>query len=139
MVFNACCFCVDLRVGAIAIAVSQIVGAIVCIACLPISEVVVPSVFGAIVSGCLLFGAIKCHQTTIKISLVLSMISILAYGIAGIFLVVATGHDAIGTAFRAVGAIFIIGALINVYFWLCVYSFLKDLKSGASQADLLSN
>ena len=157
MVFKTCCYCLDLRVGVIAIAVLEIVVAIGCIAYLPIWYVALSAVCGVMVSGCLLFGAIKYHQTTIKICLILSMIAIVFYGIVGTFLVVASGTsgagigctvadcdeetmtqqtvstDAVGTAFKTKGAILIIGALINVFFWLCVFSFLKELQSGTSQ------
>ena len=33
-------------------------------------------------------------------------------------------------AFAVTGAIYLAGAFVNLYFWLCVFSFYKGLKSG---------
>ena len=78
------------------------------------------------------------------------MISIVFYVINGIFVLAKLGDkdieelgDKLGDKLEnkkhaealakgviyATGAVFIILALVNVYFWLCVFSFLKELKS----------
>ena len=142
MVLTKCCFCIDLRVGAIIIALLEMVAAIGCII---VSSpfpwyVIMFEVCGLIAGGCLLVGAISYHKIATTINLVLTTMSMVFYVIAGIVLfVVTTGsHDPIGRSFNYVGALFIILALINIYFWLCVFSFLRGLKSGTSHVSLVS-
>lgn len=98
----------------------------------------------------LLYGAIKYQQTPTIIYLIFSMISIVLCGITAIILFIGAGEaesaenklkdkgdvaDAkvikeVGWIMDVVGVVYIIAALLKLYFWLCVFSFLKELKSG---------
>ena len=97
MVFTKCCCCVDLRSGAIVIAIFEILLGLTHFR--NIEDNIWASVIGAIVDStagaCLLFGAIKYNQTTTIVYLVFFMIGIILYVIFAIMLLVFDGAAAI--------------------------------------------
>ena len=124
-VFTKCCCCVDLRAGAIVIAIVDIA--------IGLASLVKPEsgsyvgcllLIGAGIS--LLIGAIKENQIATIVSLVLQMIGVVAYVIIGILLIVS------GSCYGplvGLGVFFLIAASLQIYFWLCIFSFLKGLES----------
>ena len=150
---NKCCCCVDLRTGAIVIAILQLIGGAGCFG-MGASEWqnILNGVVGLLAGVCLLVGAINYHQTATLVYLVLDMIAIVLVGVAMAVIIIGgatvtasasgypdlqdnQGAQDVVTAF---GAIFItifaivygLIALFYIYFWVCVFSFYKGLKSG---------
>ena len=142
-VLKHCCCCVDLRIGAIVIAILGVVEGIGAFlnaygyGLIHLDQIdtngfitmqnIVMCVAGAIriIAGlCLLFGSIKYHQPTTLAYLVLHMLSIKIV--------------VIGCALGLMGSIYPLYALyvysttiiLNIYFWSCIYSFYKGLQSG---------
>ena len=149
---NKCCCCVDLRTGAIVIAILQLIGGAGCFG-MGASEWqnIMNGVVGLLAGVCLLVGAINYHQTATLVYLVLDMIAIVLAGVAMAVIIIGgatftasvsgnpdfqdnQGAQDVVTAF---GAIFItifaivygLIALFYIYFWVCVFSFYKGLKS----------
>ena len=80
---NKCCCCVDLRTGAIVIAILQLIGGAGCFG-MGASEWqnIMNGVVGLLAGVCLLVGAINYHQTATLVYLVLDMIAIVLVGVA---------------------------------------------------------
>ena len=141
-VVKKCCCCIELRVGAIIIAVLQIVGAIGYIAKYHQAgdwAPILSSICGILAGVALLLGAIKYWQCATIVNLVYGMLSIVCYVIAAIMFVMMptmySYHDAqIAVPFYIAGAIYIIVAGINLLFWIYVFSFLKGMKKGEISA-----
>ena len=150
MVFKNCCCCIDLRIGAMIIAILNILEGLSTFG-MKLDWYVILGAITAVLSGiCLLYGSIKYHETTTIIHLIFSMMSVVIYVISAIFLLVGAGafesagmdenaarlngngdvYKAAGGILATVGSIFLIFALVQLYFWLCIFSFLKELKSG---------
>ena len=128
-----CCFCVDLRIGAIVIAILDIVGGITAFVTdygKPEANFVAGVV--SIIAGlCLLFGSIKYHETSTLVYLVLHMLSIVLYAISMFVLVgVASGTALAAVLIPHTVGIFCTQIIIYIYFWSCVFSFYRGLKSG---------
>ena len=133
MVLNKCCCCIDLRVGAMTIAILEIILGLLVFEgnkfwddwdgkLLAITTVA---------SGTsLLFGAINYDQTTTILNLILSMIGIVLWFIGAIIMLVVTTMVGMRTAVTVTGVFFLVTTLGNLYFWICVYSFLGRMKSG---------
>ena len=119
-----CCCCIPLRIGAIIIAVLQIVGAIAYIARFQSWDVCISAICGIIAGVSLLFGAIKYHQVATIVNLVFGMVSIVFYVVAGILMIVSGGVLQANVLY-GVGGSCIIVALIQLLFWIYVFSFLK--------------
>lgn len=153
MVFAKCCCCIDLRVGAIIIAILDILGGLGNFSgSWPNYLIGVASVAAGV---CLLFGAIKYNQIATIIHLVLAMLSFVLYVVGAILAIVLGGVAASSTTSTidglntgqtdlnnavtgvavgvtvVVAVLLIIIALIMLYFWFCVFSFYKGLKSGS--------
>ena len=118
------------------------------------------AVVGIGAGACLLFGAIKYHQTATLVYLVLDMIAIILVGVAMAVIIIGSatatasvtasvsGHPdlqnnqdaqdalqnlATGLAIAGIvlfAIVYAIFALFYIYFWVCVFSFYKGLKSG---------
>ena len=113
-----------------------------------------------IAGACLLYGATKYHQKATVANLVWSIIGIVKEFITAIVLFASSdmiylspgtqtkmisdiqNHNGthneseessgvITSTANTVGVVFLVGAFVHIYFWLCVYSFLKGLKSGS--------
>ena len=140
MVLNKCCFCIDLRNGAIVIATLHMVAALGQLGTTGISWItIVDVILGLIAGAVLLFGAIKYNMVAIIIHLVLALIEIvflLATAIM-IFVSVATWLNLNGgelhwlhTLSLVIGGLISLWAIIEIYFLVCVCSFYQQLKSG---------
>merc|ERR1712018_55064 len=134
MVFNNCCCCIELRTGCIIIGVLQILGGLGNFKP-PLEWFTILLAIVSIISGCcLLFGSIKYNPIGILINLIFTAITSLFCLIVAImiFYAVATYHTSreefIG--YMIAGGVYLVALAINVYLWLCVFSFYKKLKSG---------
>jgi len=128
MIFGKCCCCIDLRAGAIVIAVLNILAGLGNFKNINEWESIVAGIVGILAGACLLFGAIKYNQIGVIVHLVFSMIAIVMYVILGIIILVLALQHAVYYILAFMAAYFI-AAMIQLYFWLCIYSFLQGLKS----------
>ena len=137
-----CCCCVDLRTGAIWMAILEIIGGL---GMFGKSQLGWPDVLNAVVAigagACLLFGAIKYHQLATRVYLVLQMIAIVLVVVAMLMAIIWATAAAAAVSERhglqgneggvamviATAGIF---ASLHIYFWLCVFSFYKGMKTG---------
>ena len=140
-----CCCCVDLRTGAIVMAVLEIIGGLGMFAG-GLWQDILSAVVTIGAGVCLLFGAIKYHQLATLVYLVLQMIAIVLSGVAMIMVIIAataitaTGNSGVqGNAVGGTSVIVLASVLaafygiftsLNIYFWVCVFSFYKGLKTG---------
>ena len=152
---SKCCCCVPLRTGSLIMAILGILGGIGFFA-LSGGEwaYIIQGIFYLLAYGPLLFGALKYNEKAVLVSLAITALSI-AIGI--IFCIIAIANietivpqfandcasiidelhrmnltcDQYKSATIGIAAgSFIIGSLLNVYFWICNYSFYKELKEG---------
>lgn len=133
MILEKCCFCVDLRNGAIVIATLHMVVGMghfvtMFINYLGIADIILGLIAGAV----LLYGAIKYNTLAIIIHLVLALLEIvflLATAITS-FVFYDVGEDLLQTLALVSGSLIFLWAIIEIYFLVCVCSFYKQLKSG---------
>ena len=142
-----CCCCLDLRTGAIVIAVLGIVGSFGNLAFSTYWMMIGEIIWRLVVSFCLLFGAIKVNEIAVLIYLILNMLQIISEFAVGIFLLVAgtalkvasqdavTQHDknlygTAGTAAIIGGVCVILWACFQIYFFICIHSFYKKIIKG---------
>ena len=148
-----CCCCVDLRTGAILMAIVEIIGGLGMFGKSQLGwHDVLNNVFAIGAGVCLLFGAIKYHQMATLVYLVLQMIEIVLIGVAMLVGIIAgtavtvavsdhpdlQGNQDVQGAVQVGGAIVVvltmipfgIIALFYIYFWVCAFSFYKGLKTG---------
>ena len=127
-----CCCCVDLRTGAIVMAILEIIGGFGLIG----KSTEWPDILNVVVAigagVCLLFGAIKYHQLATLVYLVLQMIAIVLIVVAIIVAIVAFAALSGAAVTLIVIPLIIYGIFVSVhiYFWVCVFSFYKGLKTG---------
>ena len=152
---SKCCCCVPLRTGSIILAILGLLGGIGTFATSKgFWGSYILGVVYLVAYGALLFGAIKNNDKAVLINLVFTGIIMVLTVILGIIVIASIGIFAPGlenncaaiaswlrqnqitcdqfkgtTIGRAAG-IFFVSALINGYFWLCNYSFYKELKGG---------
>ena len=140
MALEKCCFCVDLRNGAIVIGTLHMVAALGQLVTTAIAWInIVDVILGLIAGAVLLYGAIKYNTVAIIIHLVLALIEIvflLATAIM-IFVGVAAWLNLNGgelhwllTLSLVIGGLISLWAIIEIYFLVCVCSFYQQLKSG---------
>jgi len=84
-----CCCCLDLRTGAIVIAVLGIVGSFGNLAFSTYWMMIGEIIWRLVVSFCLLFGAIKVNEIAVLIYLILNILQIISEFAVGIFFLVA--------------------------------------------------
>ena len=150
-----CCCCVDLKTGAIVIAVLGIVGSFVNLAFSTNWTMIGEIILMLVVSFCLLFGAIKENEIAVLIYLILNMLQIISEFAVGILLVVGSAivsqddgstvanstslhqddgstveSKAIGIAGTIGGLYIILWACLDIYFFICLHSFYKKIKDG---------
>ena len=155
-----CCCCVPLRVGCMVLAVIGLMGAVgVIINGYSNWSNVVYGIFNIVPYAALLLGAIQNNQTAILFYLVLEAIAVILGIVFGVIVVAATSailtteldddcsqhtkflhininsnsldcDEAKASVIGILATTFWITSLVNVYFWACVYSFYKELKSG---------
>lgn len=129
MVFTKCCCCVDLRVGAIVIAILDIIAGLAGFGRGATWDNIIGCLALLAAGVCLLYGGIKYHQITTTVYLVFQMIGIVMYGIMVILMLVQGAASGNAQVLGVMVALFLV-ACLQIYFWLCVFSFLKGLKSG---------
>ena len=162
--FTKCCCCVPLRVGCMVLAVIGLMGAVgLIISGHSNWSNVVYGIFNIVPYAALLLGAIQNNHTAILFYLVLEAIAVILGIVFGVIVVAAstailtTGLDVNCSqlnqlsgqhlnlsaqdcnevkagAIGIIAATFWISALLNMYFWACVYSFYKELKSGGGNS-----
>ena len=146
---SKCCWCIPLRIGSISLAVLWILQGIYK---LVTSGGHRPSIYTSIlyliVSGCLLFGAIKYHRKAVLVSLILEALTVIytmfvIIVFAGVDSQLANDCEGIRTIFGSQceklkyavaklgnnAGLFIGSNLFRIYFWICNYSFYKELKT----------
>ena len=157
---SKCCCCVPLRTGSIILAILGILGGIFAFA---ISRgqwsSIVEGIFYLLSYGFLLFGAIKYNEKAVLVCLVLSAASII---LGVVFCIIAIANiemiapklandcaamidelNKLGmtcdqfksTTIGIVAGTFIGSSLVSAYFWICNYSFYKQLKEGGASCD----
>ena len=129
---SKCCCCVDLRTGALVMAVLQLIGGAGMFANGGTWPDILNAVVGIGAGACLLFGAIKYHQMATLVYLVFQMIAIVLIGVA-LLVVIIVPVASWGVAIEFLIApmiIYIIFASFHIYFWVCIFSFYKGLKTG---------
>ena len=132
-----CCCCVDLRTGAILIAVLGIVGSLGSLALKTDWITITEVILGVLVYFCLLYGAIKINTIAVLIFLILDVIQIILVFAEGIlFLVggsllnVVSQGEAVGIAAIIIGVCIILWACLQIYFFICIHSFYKKIIKG---------
>ena len=151
---SKCCCCVPLRTGSLVIAVLGILGALVFLALSKGQWIsIVDGIFFLLPYAFLLFGALKYNDNAVLVCVVLTALSIITgigLGIIAIanieIFVPQLANDCkalhffvdcdnlrfrtiVTTAVKLIG-----GSLVNIYFWLCNYSFYKELTEGGGEA-----
>ena len=127
------CFCAPLRTGSLILAVLGILFGI--IGFVPYDNLllfnVIQGIFYLNAYGALLFGAIKYNDKAVLVNLVLTP-NIIFLGIVGVIYRGISLNTATGIVAGIVGGIVwgIVSAFVNGYFWVCNYSFYKELKKG---------
>ena len=127
-----CCCCVDLRTGAIVMAILQLIGGAGMFGMGAEWQNILSALVGVGAGVCLLFGAIKYHQQATLVYLVLQMIAIVLIVVAIIVAIVAFAALSGAAVTLIVIPLIIYGIFVSVhiYFWVCVFSFYKGLKTG---------
>ena len=154
---SKCCCCVPLRTGSLILAILGILGGIFSFAGSRGEwSSIIQGIFYLLSYGFLLFGAIKYNEKAVLVCLVLTAVSII---MGVVFCIIALANiemivpqlanncaamideldklgmtcDQLKSATIGISAgTFIAASLVNVYFWICNYSFYKELKEGAS-------
>lgn len=153
MALGKCCCCVDLRTGAIIIAV---LGLIASFGNFQHGVVMgsITLVYGLISNLCLLHGAITYNRTTTLVFLIMDAIGIIILLVSWILIIVAMASDEVSPCWKsengdlkmeyagydAVECSVVVAVLVatlvgvtiflvvSIYFWACVYGFFVDLK-----------
>ena len=131
---SKCCCCIPLQTGSIILSILGILGFVGIIyqglsfegGVMQASTLNISLGIIVLVSaGCLLFGSVSQHPTPLLICLIIWAIML----VAGVVLVVYEFVKASAIAPEYFATLFIT-TLINVYFWICNYSFYMQLNSG---------
>ena len=154
---SKCCCCIPLRTGSIILAVLGLVGGTGNLA-LAIYYQLWPNIVGGILYllsyAPLLYGALKYNKNAVLVSLICSGV-LIALGIASCIIAFAsietinplladncvairdvlntlglTCDQYKSTVLGMLAGTLIVGTLLNIYFWICNYSFYKELKKG---------
>ena len=135
MVFKKCCCCLDLRIGCLIIGVLQILGGLGNFK--PPLEwyTIITAIVNIVAGACLLFGAIKYNPIGTLINLITTAIAVIFVFIVAIMAFVVAGalgsHSDEFLVYIIAGAVYLVAVAIEIYLWLCIFSFYKELKSGA--------
>ena len=139
IVFRHFCCCLDLRDGAIAIAVLEMLIGLGSFGSFAngFNWIAILIFLPNVASGIsLLYGAIKHNSTAVLVNLILSLLGVVFLIVmslvtlisgASMTLVEQRGAQII---MLVLGSIYLLITLIQIYFWICVYSYFRKLKSG---------
>ena len=151
---SKCCCCIPLRTGSLILAILGILCGIGTVA--QYREQwggIIQGIFYLLAYGSLLYGALKYNEKAVLTSLVITGLSIalgiiiciiaianietfnpqLANNCAGLIVdgrMYVNCDDVKSAAIGLTAGVFIIGSILNAYFWICNYSFYKELKEG---------
>lgn len=152
MLSKFCC-CVPLRNGSIVLAILGILGGILYLATSQgESHKIVWGIFLLLVYGSLLYGALSYNKNAVLVCLVFEGMTIVLGIIFGILAIASIDTlvpqlenncadiidkggltcDQFKFALFTTAGVFIAGSLLNIYFWICIYSFYKELKEGGA-------
>ena len=148
-----CCCCISLRTGSVILGVLGLIGAIVTL-CYSAGNggYLTTGIIYFISHSFLLYGAVTNNYTAVLVYLVFTAIGILLDLIFGILifasvgiLVPALSNDCalileekraegiscdalISATVGTLASVFILNGILNIYFWICCWSFYKELK-----------
>ena len=132
---SKCCCCVELRTGSLVLGVLGLLGGVGQFAQGSFWGNFLLGIFYLIAYGALLFGAIKYNPVAVLVNLICTIIIMVLGVIVAIILLVGstqfTDSNQSG-AVLSVGIGYLLGVALNAYFWVCNYSFYKELKQGTS-------
>ena len=144
---HLCCFCIDLRIGCIIIGSLNVLGGLSTLIILfyrSISWNISLAAASTTASGVLLmWGAITNNKIATIVSLVSSTISFFSYFYTSIVILVktqdlanskaSTGYEDEANHIRVtgdlIGITFLIATLVQLYYWICVFRYLKQLRN----------
>ena len=150
---SVCCCCVPLRTGSILLAVLGILQGLFSF-CQGNWPYIISGIIALAYGGCLLFGAIKYHEKAVLVALIIQGVNLAISALFCIIILASIGSvdptlandcedlrisksqcDEVKSA--TIGTLegaFIASILLNVYFWICNYSFYKELKEGGDKS-----
>ena len=139
-----CCFCLDLRIGCMVIAIITIIGGLCTLIRVPFTwYMTLAAITGTLSGSLLLYGTIKNNITATTSYLVMEILGIVAYMLAAAFIFIETqkmanAYHENGLTKKAqetrvagdlFGMLFVFMVLLQIYFWICAFRFIKDLRS----------
>ena len=145
-----CCYCIELRVACIIIAIISVLGPLGGLAFERDLLTYTSVVLSFIANGSLLFGAIKRSKAAIDIYLVIAMGQIAIWLLGGTFKFIELAElYQLGTntpeakwcirnkalcrgGVVTIGSGYMISVCISIYFWVCAFCFLKTLSNNTS-------
>ena len=143
MILNTCCCCLDLRVGGIVIAILEILGGIGCF--IPwvlgssnliswdfLAFGIVAGTLGVLSGTSILYGAIKKNAVATLINLILCGLGTIVHIIAIILIFIfsfAENPNDETPVYIIIGVVILVKAIFEIYFWICIYSLYRQLKS----------
>ena len=139
IVFRHFCCCLDLRDGAIAIAVLEMLIGLGSFGSFANGFnwiaifIFIPNVASGI---SLLYGAIKHNSTAVLVNLILSLLGVVFLIVMSLLTLISGASMTLVEQRGAqiimlvLGSIYLLITLIQIYFWICVYSYFRKLKSG---------
>ena len=148
-----CCCCVPLRSGSIVLSVLGLMGGVgMMLRGFSDWSNVVSGILHILAYATLMYGCLKNHPTAVLVYLVLDALSIIFMIFIGILCIAAVPFmfpdlpdacvqlkytteqcDNLKAATIGFAASLFVGiAILNTYFWVCVFSFYKELKSGVN-------
>ena len=146
-----CCCCVPLRSGSIVLSVLGLMGGVgMMLRGFSDWSNVVSGILHILAYATLMYGCLKNHPTAVLVYLVLDALSIIVTIVIAILCIAAVPFmfpDLADTCVQLkytteecdvfkeyapgfAASIFVGIAILNTYFWVCVFSFYKELKSG---------
>ena len=144
---HLCCFCLDLRIGCIIIGSLNVLGGLSTLIILfyrSISWNISLAAASTSGSGLLLMlGAITNNKIATVVSLLSSTISFFSYFYTSIFILVKTqeladskartGHEDEANDIRVrgdlIGITYLIVTLVQLYYWICIFRYLKQIRN----------
>ena len=139
-----CCFCLDLRIGCMVIAIITIIEGLCTLIRVPFTWYMTLVAITSTLSGALLlFGTIKNNITATTSYLVMEVFGIVAYMLATAFIFIesqttSNSYHELGLTKKAketrvagdlIGILFVFMVLLQIYFWICAFRFVKELRS----------
>ena len=130
MAVNNVCGCMDLRTGAMFIAITQMVIGLICIASWKYALYwsIISGLLVAIAGGCLLFSVIAKNVVGSMLYLIFTLIGIIIVAVTGVMMIIWEGDDWHGVEIVVILLYFAWMAVL-IYFWICGYSFYSRFRN----------